>query len=53
MRSATYRFPVKLLEAMKIKAKSEHRSVNAMLEVIIIDHCRKELAEKEETNECT
>lgn len=40
MKSATYRFPVKLLEKMKIKAKEEHRSVNAMLEVIIIEHCK-------------
>lgn len=43
MKSATYRFPDKLMEAMKKKAKAEHRSVNAMVEVVILKHCKEEL----------
>ena len=43
MRVTSYRLPAKLLAAMKKKAESEFRSVNAMVEMVLTKHCEKEI----------
>jgi hypothetical protein len=43
MKVTSYRLPDKLLKAMKKKAESEYRSVNAMVEMVLTNHCKKEM----------
>ena len=46
MKTATYRLPAELLEAMKKQAASEYRSVNQMVEMVLTKHCKGEMRDK-------
>lgn len=47
MKTATYRLPAELLEAMKKQAASEYRSVNQMVEMVLTEHCKKQRKDEE------